>query len=56
VKAYEELTIEAAVTGDRHKAFLALLNHPLIPGAAVAKSLLGDILEANRVYLPAFQP
>ena len=51
VKAYEELTIEAAVTGDRHKAFLALLSHPLVPGVAVAEGLLGDILEANRDYL-----
>jgi alpha-galactosidase/6-phospho-beta-glucosidase family protein len=31
VKAYESLTVEAAVTGDVQKAFFALLNHPLIP-------------------------
>ncbi len=54
VKAYEELTIEAAVTGDRHKAFLALLNHPLVPGVAAAEGLARDILEANRDYLPLF--
>lgn len=54
VKAYEELTVEAAVTGDRKKAFLALLAHPLVPGAKAAEGLLNDILEANRDYLPAF--
>lgn len=54
VKAYEELTVEAAVTGDRRKALLALVNHPLVPGAAAARGLLEDILEANRDYLPAF--
>ncbi len=54
VKAYEELTIEAAVTGDRRKAFLALLAHPLVPGAEAARGLLADILEANRDHLPQF--
>jgi 6-phospho-beta-glucosidase len=55
VKAYEELTIEAAVSGDRRKALLALLNHPLVPGVAAAEGLLADILAANRAHLPAFQ-
>ncbi len=54
VKAYEELTVEAAVTGSRDKAFLALVNHPLVPGAEVARALLEDILEANKDYLPTF--
>lgn len=54
VKAYEELTVDAAVSGDRGTAFLALLNHPLVPGVAIAQGLLDDILEANRDYLPAF--
>lgn len=56
VKAYEELTIEAAVTGDRHTAFLALLNHPLVPGAQAAAGLLQDILASHREYLPQFFP
>jgi 6-phospho-beta-glucosidase len=54
VKAYEELTIEAAVTGDRRSALRALLNHPLVPSYGVAKALLRAILEANRDYLPQF--
>ncbi|MEW5784619.1 MAG: 6-phospho-beta-glucosidase, partial [Bacillota bacterium] len=42
VKAYEQLTVEAAAEGDRRKAYLALLNHPLVKGAAVARSLLAE--------------
>ncbi|MCL6580749.1 MAG: 6-phospho-beta-glucosidase [Firmicutes bacterium] len=56
VKAYEQLTIEAAVTGDRKLAFLALLNHPLVPGAARARALLEEILEVHREHLPLFWP
>ncbi len=54
VKAYEELTIEAAVTGGRKIALQALLNHPLVPSFGVANALLNAILEANRDYLPQF--
>jgi len=54
VKAYEELAIEAAVTGDQKTALQALLNHPLVPSFGVAKALLNAILEANRDYLPRF--
>jgi 6-phospho-beta-glucosidase len=54
VKAYDELTIEAAVTGDQKTALKALLNHPLVPSFGVAKALLNAILEANRDYLPHF--
>ncbi len=54
VKAYEELTIEAALTGDRWTALQALVTHPLVPSFGVAKALLNSILEANREYLPQF--
>ena len=33
IKAFEELAIKAAVTGDRAIALRALLGHPLIPGS-----------------------
>ena len=55
VKAYEQLTIEAAVSGDRRAAYLALLAHPLVRGADRAAALLGDILRENEPYLPQFQ-
>lgn len=54
VKAYEQLTVEAAVEGDEQLAYLALLNHPLVPGASTASSLLEDILHVNVQYLTTF--
>lgn len=54
VKAFEELTIVAAATGNRHKALLALVNNPFVPSSKVAKQLLNDILEENKKYLPQF--
>lgn len=54
VKTYEQLTIEAAVTGDRGIALQAMVHHPLVPSVRVAKALLDEMLEANRAYLPHF--
>lgn len=54
VKAYESLTIEAAVSGDRGIALQALVHHPLVPGIKTAKALLEEMLEANKAYLPNF--
>ncbi len=54
VKAYEELTIEAALTGDRSVAFRALLANPLVPDAETAGALLDAILDAGRAHLPRF--
>ncbi|MFZ1874312.1 MAG: 6-phospho-beta-glucosidase [Chania sp.] len=52
VKAYERLTIEAAVHGDRRSALLALVTNPLIANAQIAQPLLDEVLEANQAYLP----
>lgn len=54
VKAYEQLTIEAAVKGDYDCALQALTIHPLIDSATVAKQILDDILTQNKAYLPQF--
>ena len=54
VKAYEELTIEAAIRGSREMALKALLIHPLVPSFDVAKKILNDLLEAHKKYLPKF--
>ena len=56
VKAYEIYTIESAVSGDRNKAFLAFLNHPLVHDAQDAREALSEMLEANKEFLPAFFP
>jgi 6-phospho-beta-glucosidase len=52
VKAYESLTVEAAVRGSKRLALQALMAHPLVPSWSVAQPLLNDLLEANRPWLP----
>ncbi len=54
VKNYEQLTVEAAVTGCRDTALLALMNHPLVNDYDKAKELLPRLLDANKQYLPQF--
>ncbi|WP_042203896.1 6-phospho-beta-glucosidase [Paenibacillus camerounensis] len=54
VKTYEGLAIEAAVTGSRATALLALAHHPLVPSANDAEAMLDEMLEQNKAYLPGF--
>jgi len=54
VKAYELLTVEAAVHGDREAAYQALLAHPLGPAEGQIDALLEEMLALNRPYLPQF--
>jgi 6-phospho-beta-glucosidase len=54
VKAYELLTIEAAVHGDCKSAYHALLAHPLGPKADKVQNVLDDMLATHRDYLPNF--
>lgn len=54
VKAFELLTVEAAVHGDRDAAYQALLTHPLGPSADKVQAVLDDLLETNKAYLPQF--
>jgi len=55
VKAYEELTVAAARSGDRTLAVRALSANPLV-GAEVAGPLLEAILEADREHMARFAP
>jgi 6-phospho-beta-glucosidase len=55
VKAYEELTVEAAVHGDYRAALQALTIHPLVGDEAAARAVLNDILTQNAPYLPQFE-
>ncbi len=55
-KAYEELAVQAATTGDRTVALRALLANPLVGQYADAEKLLAELLEANRANLPRFFP
>jgi 6-phospho-beta-glucosidase len=54
VKAYEELTIDAAITGSERSALLALTANPLVPSFEAARALWKDILVENADYLPQF--
>jgi len=54
VKAYELLTVEAAVHGDRQAAYQAMLVHPLGPKADQIPAVLDDLLETHRQHLPQF--
>jgi 6-phospho-beta-glucosidase len=54
MKAYEELTVEAAISGDRGTAMRALLANPLVGQWQIAEPLLDALLEANRSHLPRF--
>jgi 6-phospho-beta-glucosidase len=54
VKAYERLTVQAAIHGDRRTALKALLSNPLVPSYRIAASLLDALLSANREHLSRF--
>lgn len=54
VKAYERLTVRAAIDGERSAALKALLANPLVGRYRVAAPLLDALLEANRAHLPRF--
>jgi 6-phospho-beta-glucosidase len=56
MKAYEELAVEAARTGDRGVALKALLANPLVARWSIAQPLLDALLDANRAHLPRFFP
>ena len=55
VKAYEELTVAAAKSGDRDVAVRALTVNPLV-GGDVARPLLEAMLEAGRAHMGRFAP
>lgn len=54
MKAMEETTIEAAVTGDYGKALHAFTINPLVPSGQIAKTLLDEMLIAHKKHLPQF--
>lgn len=56
VKAYERLTVKAAIDGDRDAALKALIANPLVGRYSVATGLLEALLQANRKHLPRFFP
>lgn len=55
IKTFERLVIEAAVEGNYEKAVLALTVNPLVASDALAKTLVDELLEAHKDYLPQFK-
>jgi 6-phospho-beta-glucosidase len=53
VKAYEKLTVKAAIGGSRDDALAALMIHPLIGDYHKAKAVLDEMIEENAEFLPA---
>jgi 6-phospho-beta-glucosidase len=54
IKTYEELTIEAAITGDRKLALQAMMANPLIGSYSKAKAFFDRSLKEERTYFPEF--
>jgi 6-phospho-beta-glucosidase len=54
LKAYERLTVAAALHGDRDQALEALMANPLVRTYGTARALLTALLDANRAHLPRF--
>jgi 6-phospho-beta-glucosidase len=54
VKAYEELTIQAALTGSREIAIEALMANPLIGSFGKANRFFSQVLKNERQYIPQF--
>lgn len=52
VKAYEKLTVRAAMHGSKPDALAALMVHPLIGDYHKAKAALDEMIAANAEYLP----
>ncbi len=52
--AEQELTVDAAIRGDRRKALQALCMDPAIQVWSVAAPLLDEMLQATKAYLPQF--
>jgi 6-phospho-beta-glucosidase len=52
VSAYEELAVDAALRGGRHRVVSALLAHPLVGQFDLAGELADRLIAANLDYLP----
>jgi 6-phospho-beta-glucosidase len=55
VAAYEELAVDAALSGSRRLAIDALACHPLVGSRDLARKLLEAYLDAHEQYLPQFR-
>lgn len=54
MKEFEQLTIEAAINGNRHTAWRALVLNPLITSGSKLEQALDEVIEAHPDLLSAF--
>lgn len=54
IKSFERVASEAAVTGNRDLAILALTINPLVASDTTAKAIVDEMLEAHKEHLPLF--
>lgn len=54
IKAFERLAAKAAVEGDYNAALQALCINPLITSDDLAQTILDEMIEAHKDYLPRF--
>jgi alpha-galactosidase/6-phospho-beta-glucosidase family protein len=50
----QEMTVTAALTGNKKLALQALVNDPLLTNLSTAEVMLDELLKANQEYLPQF--
>jgi len=55
MKAFEELVIRAAVTGNYNDAYLSFVMNPLVSDEKRSKVVLDELLNAHKEFLPQFQ-
>ncbi|MBU3537044.1 6-phospho-beta-glucosidase, partial [Alkalihalobacillus clausii] len=54
MKAFEQLVIKAALSGDYDDAYNALVMNPLVADEKKATAILDKLLEAHKDHLPQF--
>ncbi|UFT99616.1 6-phospho-beta-glucosidase [Radiobacillus kanasensis] len=54
MKAFEELVIRAAISGNYNDAYTALVMNPLVADEKRSKDVLDELLEAHKDHLPQF--
>lgn len=55
MKAFEELVIQAGLSGNYHDAYVAMLMNPLMRDEKGSKTVLDELLTAHKEYLPQFK-
>lgn len=50
----QEMIAVAALEGDRQLALQAMVNDPLVPSLQIARSMLDELIEAHKEFLPQF--